>query len=153
MPSLAETHARVDGSLWKQGLTGCWESDLAVAGRGYPYLRVGERSVGRSKGVHVIQYERYHGPVPTGMLVRHSCDNMLCGNPRHLLLGTYRDNTHDMLDRGRHKPRRGLTPSQVTEIRSALADGEVQRSIARRYGVTPSVICTIAKGRTYKEVV
>ncbi|UGO47583.1 HNH endonuclease [Morganella phage vB_MmoP_Lilpapawes] len=39
------------------------------------------------------------GDIPAGMVVRHTCDNKRCVNPNHLLLGTRKENTHDMLER------------------------------------------------------
>lgn len=39
---------------------------------------------------------------PVGGEVRHTCDNPLCVNPRHLIEGTQADNLQDMVSRGRH---------------------------------------------------
>jgi hypothetical protein len=43
-------------------------------------------------------------PVPNGLDVLHACDNPPCCNPRHLFLGTQKDNTQDMITKGRRRP-------------------------------------------------
>jgi hypothetical protein len=51
---------------------------------------------------HRAAYEEFIGPIPKGALIMHTCDNRSCVNPEHLRPGTPKDNTHDMLIKGRH---------------------------------------------------
>jgi hypothetical protein len=52
--------------------------------------------------VHRAVYLAVHGELPPPPLeIRHTCDNRLCCNPRHLIPGTRRDNMADMVVRGR----------------------------------------------------
>lgn len=64
----------------------------------------GDYDAGKSGGhilVHRAAYALQNGEVPAGLLVRHSCDNPPCFNWRHLLTGTVRDNSLDMVERER----------------------------------------------------
>lgn len=49
---------------------------------------------------HRVSYEMHKGPIPEGLLVRHTCDIKGCVNPEHLLVGTKKDNAHDAIERG-----------------------------------------------------
>lgn len=72
----------------------------------YGYGSLGFR--GRSLRAHRLSYETYVGPIPNGLLVCHSCDTPACINPKHLFLGTDKENTRDSLRKGRRwfqKPR------------------------------------------------
>lgn len=56
---------------------------------------------------HRISYEIVYGEIPEGKLICHKCDNPACVNPHHLFLGTAKENTHDMIRKGRLKKNRG----------------------------------------------
>ncbi len=47
-------------------------------------------------------YKTLKGPLPKGVVLRHTCDNRLCMNPNHLEPGTEQDNVRDMMQRQRH---------------------------------------------------
>ena len=77
--------------------TGChiWTRARHPQGYGYFWFR------GNLTRAHRYFYERHHGRVADGLLVRHLCDNPPCVNVDHLLVGTASDNSQDCLNRGR----------------------------------------------------
>ena len=79
-------------------ITGCWEWQGGRNNIGYGMIR-GEHGM---RTTHRVSYEVHKGAIPAGMIVMHDCDNPLCVNPSHLRIGTHKDNTHDMMRKGRN---------------------------------------------------
>jgi hypothetical protein len=134
----------------------CWEWEGARHPFGYGSLSF----QGRFVDAHRVAWELTNGPIPPGLHVLHRCDNPPCCNPAHLFLGTARDNSRDMCQKGRHVSWRGraphgnskLTPEQVAEIRRRYAAGGItQGALGREFGVSPSNIRFIVHGHTWKE--
>ena len=92
-------------------------------------------------GAHRLAYMQVHGFIPAGLLICHHCDNPRCINPEHLYAGTHKQNTGDMMRRGRDGHPTKLTAEQVEQIRSL--PGLTQEAIARRFGVAASTISRI----------
>lgn len=57
---------------------------------------------GRRVAAHRVEWERVHGPIPTGKVIMHICDNRACVNIGHLQLGTQSENIQDCANKKRH---------------------------------------------------
>ena len=132
----------------------CWEWKGAVMqGIGYGKLWMN----GRDEGAHRVSYHLATGRDLTDVVVvRHTCDNRLCVNPRHLLEGTQADNGRDMALRGRSPsgekhPNSKLTWAAVRAIRAGYAAGESTVALGARFGVSSTNIGYVLRGHTWKE--
>ena len=131
----------------------CWlwtgGTIISRLGEKYGYFRLGKEMW----LAHRVQYFLTTGIDPGEKEVCHSCDVTLCVNPKHLWLGTSRENKGDSLEKGR-KPsgvncsQAKLTLEQVKMIRESPEQGRV---LAKRFSVTPSAICDIRCGRNWKQ--
>jgi hypothetical protein len=74
----------------------CWQWIGAMQSSGYGNIKC----FGKWKGAHRFSFELYHGPIPPGLMVLHSCDNKRCVNPDHLSAGTNQQNMTEAADRG-----------------------------------------------------
>lgn len=137
-------------------VTGCWNW-TGLVNRQTGYGIVSYR--GKQVSVHRLAYEIANHVKLTSrfQLVRHTCDNRICLNPNHLILGTHKDNSQDAVDRGRTA--RGtshglakLNPDKVREIRQMRASGESYRKIAGKMGVTWRTIQDVVTGTTWSHV-
>jgi hypothetical protein len=80
--------------------TNCWEYQGGKNNLGYGMIRDDKKM----RTTHRVSYEEHtQTKIPSNLVVMHSCDNPCCVNPAHLSLGTRKDNTQDMLQKGRGK--------------------------------------------------
>ena len=131
---------------------GCWIWTAAIRGKGYGCIWCD----GMLVGAHRVSYELYVGPVPSGLVLRHTCDFRLCVNPSHLLLGTVADNSQDMIDRGRgvypKGSRNGQSKLSEEQAIAILSDSRLPRIIASDYGVCRATIMDIKHGITWSHI-
>lgn len=135
---------------------GCWLWQ-GVLSAGYGQLwSGGPRAEGRMLGAHVVSFLLHKGPVPGDKFVLHCCDVRACVNPEHLFLGTQADNMADKAAKGRAwrpvgelHPGAKLSDSDVLLIRSEAKRGRrgVLSALASRFGVSPSHISSIVRGK------
>ena len=135
--------------------TGCWLWTGACHLYGYGLIRPGPATQ-RPEGAHRISWKLHRGEIPEGMSVLHKCDVPGCVNPEHLFLGTIKDNTQDMMRKGRHRVRNGESHPRAkltnTQVRSIRGDRRSDREIAREYGVWPSRIYDIKTGKGWRHL-
>lgn len=132
----------------------CWPWMGANDGkRGYGRLRF----KGKRVPAHRIAYRLSNGQIPEGLGVLHHCDNPTCCRPDHLYAGSPKQNSTDMVSRGRsligrknHKAK--LTELEVEEIRRLHADGFGVHRISKRFQMARSGIRAIVLGKHWKSV-
>jgi len=127
----------------------CWEWQGKLHKYGYAYCQWNRKL----HHAHRISYIITNGPIPNRMLICHHCDNRKCVNPKHLFLGTHKDNMADCMSKNRHtcqhyqllingkgenSPRHKLTESQVIDIRRRHRDGITYAQLSKEYGVNKS---------------
>ena len=129
---------------------GCWEWQGGKFSQGYGAFKY-ERKLWKA---HRWSYVYFNDEIPDGLQVCHSCDNPGCVNPKHLWLGTHKENHQDKTDKkrapkGTRNGRSKLTDAQILEIRK---DNRFQHVIARDYGVGQAQIHRIKSGKHWTEV-
>lgn len=136
-----------------RGADECWEWTGSRDEDGYG--RIDHN--GKHIGAHRLSYELHYGPIADGMLIRHSCSNRPCCNPKHLLEGTAADNNRDTVEQGRslkgskhHNAK--LKESDIPVIRKLVAEGFTYKDIGERYGVTASNIYYIVNRKAWQHV-
>ena len=125
----------------------CWPWLRAKSSSGYGKLYFG----GKDWRSHRLAFYLKTGEKP--QVVCHRCDNPACCNPAHLFGGTFKDNTQDMIRKGRRHSQVGerhsqskLKPEQVIEIRKAKARGERAVDIAKRFSISRDHVLDICSG-------
>lgn len=119
------------------------------------YGKIGFR--GREEKAHRVAFFIAEGrwPTPCGL---HRCDNPPCVRRSHLFEGSKKENTADMIAKGRSRlrPVRGeehgcakLSEDDVAAIRAARAAGEDRIAVAARFGIAPMHVTTITSGRAW----
>lgn len=108
---------------------------------------------------HRASYMVYKGSIPEGLYVLHTCDNRWCINPDHLWLGTYKDNTSDMITKardsliGERSAQAKLKEQDVIEIRRLLMEGNLSYTkIGNLYGVSHTTIYDIKRRKCWGHV-
>ena len=132
--------AKVDRS---GGEEGCWLWTGYRNNEGYGRCTVR----GRKYLAHRRAYELLRGPVPVGLVVRHTCDNPPCCNPAHLRVGTHAENSADRSNRKRCGfGCGGLSDSVVLQIRG-LAGLISHAKIGALVGCSREAVSQILAGR------
>lgn len=137
---------------------GCWRWTAGKFGSGYGCTRWQGK---HSRLAHRVAYEITFGSIPKGMFVCHTCDNKVCVNPDHLFIGTAKDNSHDMVSKGRsiacsfkgeHNPNVKVSPDSVRTIRELFEKGCSVREISDRTGIPYCNTWHIAHRRSWREL-
>lgn len=136
-----------------EGDDACWLWKGARDKDGYGVFQLDRKTTQRAIRV---MFALTHERLPNGV-VRHTCDTPACARPEHLVDGTNKQNTQDMIRRGRKASTAGvqngsakLTVESVQQIRDRYAAGGIlQAELAREYGVDNSSISNVITGKNW----
>lgn len=153
---MSDDIGRLRERLWAgidvRGPDECWPWKRSLTRFGYSRFQVTSR---KGTTAHRMVWTLVNGD-PGDLEVCHSCDNRKCCNPRHLFLGTAKENAADKVKKGRQARINGskngaskLTSNQVVEIRSMTGSN---RAAARKFGVSESNVRQIRSGRIWDHV-
>jgi len=130
----------------------CWLWTASCDENGYGRFAFGPKATVRKVQASRFAYTVFNGvEVEKEFVVRHTCDNPSCCNPKHLILGTHQDNMNDMKERGRSAISFGravLTWEIIDAIRSSSLTG---KELASKYGVSRGNISMIVNNKIWKE--
>lgn len=133
----------------------CWNWTGSLSKQGYGRFGIN----GRVNLAHRVAWTLYKGEIPKGMNVLHKCDNCSCVNPRHLFLGTQKDNIQDMFSKGRDNRAKGekvtlavLTEEKVKKIRFLYRDGFKPHVLKMLFGIADTTFWNVITKRTWKHI-
>lgn len=140
---------------------GCWNWTSSQAGGKKfhysifrPTLEPGDRN--QVYG-HRFIFEVCFGVQLDEQVVRHSCDNSICVNPDHLVLGSHDDNMKDAVarDRTSHGTRNSsakLTEQDVPKVLAMRESGMFHEDIADVFKVSRGAITRLLLGKSWVRV-
>jgi HNH endonuclease len=138
----------------------CWEWRGYVHPTGYGQIAI-DNTKGSNTNTNRAAYMVAKGEITDGLWVLHACDNRLCCNPDHLWLGTPKENTQDMIAKGRRRKAwetlRGedVLQSKLTEetVRAMRAEPPMTfKALGEKYGVTAATANKVILRRTWDHI-
>ena len=157
-------HERSANKFWNKVNKGadveCWEwigtiNPVTGYGRALNGYLLNCFELTMATGAHRLMWCIWNGKkIPEKKWILHKCDNPSCVNPRHLYLGTPKDNVEDRQERGGWTDyTRKLSDKEVANIRNIFEKEGIPcvDNLASAYNITPSYVYMIGKGLDTRE--
>jgi len=130
-----------------------WHGTINATGYGVFFLSYNRKQILSHRYSYQLFYKT---ELTTSRIIRHKCDNPLCINPRHLIIGSHADNVKDRVERGRsaigeNNGRSKLTIKDVKYIRKNYRQHS-RKELANIYSVDRKVVYDIIHNNTWKDI-
>jgi len=152
---------RLNSKFIKDPKTQCWNWKNDLNKDGYGRITVS----GKRYYAHRFSWIVHNGEIPADLYVLHKCDNPRCVNPKHLFLGTQKDNMADKESKGRSNNIKNLkkitgskngasyiTEAIVLEIRKLHSEGVNQKDLARQFGIGNATVWAIVHRHSWTHI-
>jgi hypothetical protein len=135
----------------------CWLWLISTASEGRAKVTVGSRhkkyTMASARYIYMITNNIL---LTSNQCVCHSCDNVLCVNPKHLWLGSKTDNNRDRAQKGRSVSLTGESNgNSKLEKKDAIRikyGKESPKLLADLFNIHPSTVWLIRKGKLWPHV-
>ena len=129
---------------------GCWDWTGVTNSDGYGLISFGSGNVVATRACYRI----YHGEIPEGREILHSCDRPICVQPAHLSAGTRFQNMAEMVARNRHAPGEHHPNAKITEaqVRMIRKSNLTLAELSSLTGISFQSVSRIKRGERWKHV-
>lgn len=132
----------------------CWNWQGNINSEGYGRVTV----MAKTFLAHRFSYELFNGKSPGTKVVCHKCDSHPCVNPGHLFIGEPKDNSSDMIKKGRSaygtkNNSAKLREPDVLEIRRLYKEiGIPAIEIAKMFRIAETTVFCIVNRKTWVHI-
>lgn len=135
--------------------SGCIEWQFAKSAYGYGMISYHNKVMSANRLMLIL----LHGLPETKSVAMHICDNPPCINPEHLRWGSHKENSKDMMAKGRQTMPRlygeahansKLTKEAVEFIRKVYGPDYSQKYLAKLFGVGKTTIGNVLSNKIWR---
>ena len=152
---LCKTHALLE-RFWEnvdvKGEEDCWLWNGSKTAAGYGVIYWSSDNT----YAHRISIELDGRVIPARFHACHTCDNPPCVNPKHLFVGSPRDNMLDKVAKNRHTygethPAAKLTDNDVVKIRQLALENVILGDIAKQFKISVNYVSELVTNKKRKD--
>lgn len=110
---------------------------------------------GKTWYLHRYLYYKRFGEIPSGKIIRHTCNNPSCINILHLKAGTQKDNIRDQIIAGTfvRGSKNGLSKLKEKDVFEIRKNKLSVKQVVEKYKISKGVAWSVVRNVTWKHVI